>query len=49
MRRGVCACALTDFEGCCMIQITYGFLLDWPDSIIGACMDGGGDMLGACV
>lgn len=31
---------LADDERCWMIQITYGFLLDWLDS---ACMVRGGD------
>lgn len=38
-------CVLTDDERCWMIRITYGFLLDWLDSVITACMDGGGEVL----
>ena len=40
----VCVRVLTDGERCWRIQITYGFLLDWLDSVIGACMDGGGEL-----
>lgn len=38
-------CVFTDDERCWIIQITYGFLLDWLDSVITACMDGGGEVL----
>lgn len=41
----VCVSMLTDDERCWMIHITYGFLLDWLDSVIMARMNGGGEVL----
>ena len=41
----MCVRVLTDDERPRMIQITYGFLLDWLDSVIMVCMDGSGEVL----
>lgn len=44
----MCVSVLTDDERCWMIHITYGFLLDWLDSVITPRMNGGGEVLSIC-